>query len=186
MSKRRIPKAKLVNDAKGIPKPAFLSSDRDDNVVFSFSSLEWTEYFNLDGTCPSWSFELFNMLKSISKISKVDLLSGKFSTYRVHNHENAQPPNPLPDGVALKDCYQLRISASKGGIHGVFVGNTFYVIWADPLHNMYPNSHFGGLRKIKPPNSCCKDRDELIKELQEENKKLQEENKYWEKELEKI
>ena len=140
----------------------------------------------MDGTCPNWSFDLFNMLKSISKISKVDLLSGKFKTYRIHSHEKAKPPNPLPAGVALKDCYQLRISTSKGGIHGIFVENTFYVIWLDPLHNMYPDDCFGGLRIIKSPSTCCREREERIAELQTQNQKLKEENEFWETEIEKV
>lgn len=166
MSKSRIPKPKIKSESKIIPKPAFPPlRDSSNSVVFSFAALEWTKYFNLDGTCPNWSFDLFNMLKSISKISKTDLLSGKFKTYRIHTHEKAKPPNPLPDGVALKDCYQLRISTSKGGIHGIFVENIFYVIWMDPLHNMYPDDRFGGLRTIKPPDTCCREREGRIAEL---------------------
>lgn len=186
MSKVRIPKPRLDCEPKSIPKPSFLPSEKEALVVFSFASLEWTEYFNLDSTCPSWSLDLLNMLKNVSGVSKAHLLSGKYRTYRVHTHENAKPPDPLPVGVSLKDCYQIRISTAKGGIHGVFVENTFYVIWLDPLHNMYPDDRFGGLRKITPPNTCCRDREERIFQLQEENAKLKEENKYWEDELAKI
>ena len=186
MSRSRIPKPK-IEESKSIPKPAFLPLGENDNcIVFSFATLEWTEYFNLDGTCPNWSFDLFNMIKSISKISKVNLFSGKFKTYRIHSHEKAKPPSPLPDGVALKDCYQLRISTSKGGIHGIFVENIFYVIWLDPLHNMYPDDRFGGLRIIKSPSTCCREREEHIVELQTQNQKLKEENEFWETEIEKI
>lgn len=185
MSKKQIPKVKASNCQK-IPKPNFFSSNNNGNVVFSFASLEWTKYFNLDGSCMNWSFELFNMLKSVSTISKVDLLSGKFPKYRVHDHRRAKAPDPLPNGVELKDCYQLRISKTKGGIHGIFVDNIFYVIWLDPLHNMYPDSRYGGLREIKPPNTCCRDRETKIFQLQEENKKLKDENEYWERELSKL
>ena len=186
MCKGCIPKPKIDWDSKSIPRPSFLPSEKDPPVVFSFASLEWTEYFNLDSTCPNWSFDLLNMLKSVSGISKTNLISGKYRTYRIHTHENAKPPNPLPAGVSLKDCYQIRTSKAKGGIHGIFVENTFYVIWLDPLHNMYPDDRYGGLRRITPPNTCCRDREEKILELQEENTKLKEENKYWESELAKI
>ncbi len=33
------------------------------------------------------------------------------------------------------------------------------MIWLDPLHNMYPDDRFGGLRKVKPASNCCKDRE---------------------------
>lgn len=85
----------------------------------------------------------------------------------------------MPDGVELKDCYQIRISKSKGGIHGVFNENIFYVIWLDPLHNMYPDDRYGGLRKVKPGSTCCKDRDQIIDQLQESVNKLKEENEMY-------
>ncbi len=157
-------------------------------ITFSFEALDQTEYFNLDGTCINWASELFNMMKHISSIKKEALLSGAYtkSKYRVHSHENAKPPSSLPEGVELKDCYQIRISKSKGGIHGVFYDNIFYVIWLDPLHNMYPDDRYGGLRKVKAGSTCCKDRDELLIKLQEENERLREENEYWEQEIDKL
>lgn len=172
MSKSRIPKP-LSPSTSNINKPRFNPSI--DKVVFSFESLEKTEYFNLDCTCESWSSDLLEMLKNVSAISKKALLSGQYRTYRIHSHAGANPPSKLPEGVALKDFYQIRIGTSKGGIHGVFFDNIFYVIWLDPLHNMYPDTRFGGLRKIKPPKTCCMDRDERIIDLQSENQKLKEE-----------
>ena len=173
MSKKRKPKPN-INKNSHISKPALVNTC-ENNVVFSFAALEWTEYFNLESTCQNWSLDMLNMLKDISKVTKDALMRGEYRTYRVHNHEKAIVPCPLPEGVALKDLYQLRISTSKGGIHGIFSENTFYIIWMDPLHNMYPNKNYGGLRKIKPPTSCCADREERILKLQEEKQKLNEE-----------
>ena len=174
----KIPKARKVVDSEvSIPKPKL--NITESAVSFSFEALETNEYFNLDGTCINWSSELFEMMKNISSVKKSELISGHYakSTYRVHTHENASPPTPLPKGVALKDLYQIRISKSKGGIHGIFVGDVFYVIWLDPLHNMYPNENYGGLKKIKPGSTCCKDREDIIDRLTAENEKLKNENK---------
>lgn len=173
--KRKIPKPLLPQTQGKILRPSFLASD--DRITFSFSALEKTKYFNIDVTCPSWPSELFDMLKEVSQFSKTDLIGGKFSKYRVHNHERASAPDKLPQGVELKDCYQIRISQSKGGIHGVFYDNVFYVIWLDPLHNLYPDGRYGGLRIIRPPKTCCKDRDEIIAQQQAEIERLQERNK---------
>ena len=150
--------------------------------------MEKTEYFNLDGTCQNWSVDLFEMLKDVSSHSVVELMSGGYQKkYRVHNHERVKKiPSKLPEGVALKDCYQIRISTSKGGIHGVFYENVFYVIWLDPLHNMYPDDRFGGLRKVKAGSSCCKDRDEKIAELKEEVNRLRQENQAFEELFERV
>jgi hypothetical protein len=169
--KCKIPKPQPPQTQGKILKPVFVASD--DKITFSFSALEKTKHFNIDVTCPSWPSELFDMLKDISNFSKTDLIGGKFPKYRVHNHENASPPDKLPEGVALKDCYQIRISKTKGGIHGVFYDNVFYVIWLDPLHNLYPDDRYGGLRVIRPPKTCCKDRDEIIAQKQAEIERLQ-------------
>ena len=157
-----------------------------EKLSFSFESLERTEFFNLDGTCANWSSDLFDMLKAVSCLTKQELLSGKHRTFRAHNHEKANPPNRFPSGVSKTDCYQIRIGKSKSGIHGVFYENVFFVIWLDPLHNMYPDKHHGGLRKIIPPSTCCKERDSKITSLQNELKQTKEDCAFWEQEYQKL
>ena len=181
----RIPKPEKKSNSSGIgPKrPEFIP--KEEGISFSFEALERTEYFNLDGTCQNWASDMLDMMKEVSKHGEKELISGQFRTYRVHNHEKAKPPSPLPDGVELKDCFQIRISTSKGGIHGVFRENVFFVIWLDPLHNMYPDDRFGGLRQVKPPGTCCKEREDQISDLQEKIRVLQEENQAYKELLDK-
>ena len=177
---RNIPIASKIN-IKPIPSPIFQALHlTDDGIVFSFEALDKTEYFNLDGTCQNWASDMLEMLKQVSRLTVKELTSGKFRTFRLHTHEGARCPSPLPEGVELKDVYQLRISKSKGGIHGVLIEKCFYVIWFDPLHNMYPDEKYGGLRKVLPPSTCCKDRDKEILRLQEEVKNAKDEAKDWE------
>jgi len=173
----RIPKA-VKSEVRPIPEAKSFHTTND-GIVFSFEALEKTEYFNLDGTCQNWASDMLKMCKDISKLTVKQLTSGTHRTYRFHSHEGANCPSPLPDGVELKDIYQMRISTSKGGIHGVLRENCFYVIWLDPLHNMYPDDRFGGLRRVKEASSCCKDRDDEILRLQEELQKAQNETKVW-------
>lgn len=172
----RIPKPSK-SSVSNIPSPnkaSFLATQ--DGITFSFEIFEKTEYFNLDGTCNNWPSEMLDMMKEVSKHNNTELKMGQIRTYRVHNHERAHCPSPLPEGVELRDCYQIRISKSKGGIHGIFRENVFYVIWLDPLHNMYPDDRFGGLRKIKAPSTCCKDREDEIIRLQKRIQQLEDEN----------
>lgn len=184
MPKHRIPLQSAPQQNNSISRPMLRVSD--EGITFSFEALEKTEYFNLDCTCQNWSSDLLDMLKNISGKQKIELLNGTYRTYRVHTHENANPPNTLPAGVELKDCYQLRISTSKGGVHGIFSGNIFYIIWLDPLHNMYPDDRYGGLRVIRAPNNCCMERDEELDRLRAEIKKLEAENQFWESQLSKL
>jgi len=142
-------------------------------IMFSFEALELTEYFNLTGTCHNWAGDMLNMCKEVSKHTVKELSSGSLRTLRFHSLEGAPCPEKLPNGVELKDMHQLRIGKSKGGIHGVLVENLFFVIWLDPLHNMYPNDMYGGLRKIKPASTCCMERDNEIQLLQERVQNLE-------------
>lgn len=123
-------------------------------------------------TCPAWASDLFDVLKQVSSLDIKRIMSGEFSRegspLRIHSHSKATlPPGVnLPAGVDVKfsldDFWQIRISVSKGGIHGEFIDNIFYVMWFDPLHNLYPDPNHGGLKKIHPPRTCCMDRDEEI------------------------
>ena len=76
---------------------------------------------------------------------------------------------PILDQRLEHLCVQIR---SPDVVFPLVPDNTFYIIWLDPLHNMYPDKRFGGLREIKSPNSCCKDRDNIIIKLQTENQDL--------------
>ena len=156
-----------------------------DRMSFSFEKVELNKYFNIDATCPSWPKDLFDTLQKASTISLKDIYDGKYSgdtsPFRVHRHKNAEPPCPIPEDIDLKEFWQVRISKTKGGIHGTLIDNIFYVVWFDPHHNLYPDEDFGGnfkgLKKIRhPAESCCKDRDLELAELQEKNERLAAEN----------
>ena len=54
--------------------------------------------------------------------------------------------------------------------------NVFYIMWLDPLHNMYPNDRFGGLRKIQPPSTCCRVEEQKWEELENQITQLKKEN----------
>lgn len=182
-----IPKAQ-ANKSNRIPSPKQVYNPADQNVVFSFKAIEKNEYFNLDSTCPNWASELFETMKIVSDIKLKSIYAGDYSgnsTLRIHQHKNAHAPCSAP--ASLEEMWQIRISKSKGGIHGVFSENVFYVIWFDPLHNLYPDENYGGLKKISPPKTCCMDRDEKITDLMNELDEAKREIKFWEnyaKELE--
>lgn len=181
----RIPvpqKTSIVNNPR-IPKAKEKKNESNRKVLFSFMSVDKNEYFNLDGTCQNWAADLFNTIQEVSCISISDInagmYSGKHSPLRIHRHPDAKPPCRIPEDISLEDLWQIRISLSKGGIHGVFVENVFYVIWFDPQHNLYPDENHGGLKIIIPPSTCCKERDKEITELKEKLKQTEKERDEW-------
>ena len=176
---KRIPKAKATNKNRiQGKKPEKI----DNKIKFSFSQVNNNDYFGLDSTCDRWAADLFETMKKVSNI-EIDRVmagdySGRNSTLRIHDHKNAgKLPCELPGNIDLKDMWQIRISKSKGGIHGVFYENIFFVVWFDPLHNLYPDENYGGLKKISKVESCCKERESCLRMLVDDNNRLKEENR---------
>lgn len=173
----KIPKPEKKNVKRIAPNNVNLNIENQ-RVLFSFESLERNEYFNLDGTCARWSSDLFDAMQKASKITMKEIhagnYSGKKSPFRIHRHEKAKPPCAVPHNISLDDLWQIRISRSKGGIHGLFVDNIFYVLWLDPQHNLYPDENHGGLVKISPLSTCCKERDLEVEELKNKLKEAEE------------
>lgn len=156
-----------------------------ENILFSFDLMDKNEFFNLDGTCQNWASDLFDTMKAVSNIPSGRVYSGEFSRgsspLRIHMHGNAVAPCNIPENIDLEAMWQIRISASKGGIHGTLVKNIFHVVWFDPQHNLHPDKNHGGLKKIIPPSTCCKERDKEITVLREQLEKARSEVEFWEK-----
>lgn len=181
----KIPQAKVSTKSKSRIAPNNITIENDNQkVLFSFEAVEKNEYFNLDGTCQNWAADLFDTMQKVSGIELKDIYagtySGKTSPFRIHRHEDATPPCKVPPQISLDDMWQIRISVSKGGIHGIFSDNVFYVIWFDPQHNLYPDKNHGGLKKVVPPSTCCKDRDMEIERLQKELDDVKKDCQFWE------
>ena len=145
MAKHRIPEPNTATENK-IRKP-YLPTPSN-KIVFSFEILDRNDYFDIGYDCVEWLGDLLETMKQVSALTKTDLFSGRFKTYRVHNHEKAKCPCKIPSGIELKDMHQIRVAASKGGIHGIFSDDVFYVVWLDPMHNLYPDDRHGGLKTI--------------------------------------
>lgn len=161
-----------------------LEKRKNEKLTFSFRFLELEhKYFNLGGTCIRWANDLFQMLRDLSQMTRDDFVVKLKDRYRSHLHDwnKLDCKYNLPDEFLEQvECRQARISKSKGGIHGFLIGNTFYVVWLDPHHNLYPDENYGGRKIFKPPETCCGYRDEELKKLREELEKCKKELKEYE------
>jgi len=86
-----------------------------------------------------------------------------------------------------RDSFELRVAKGYGRIHGFIFGNTFYIVWFYPAHNLFPGrDDKGRTQKIKLPNEIaqvktfCPKEINRLKELNislyAENQKLIQEN----------
>lgn len=174
-------KVNIPNKNKSFPiDQETMHTLRDRNkekIIFSFRFLDLkTEPFNLGGVCEKWYPELFQMLSNVSNYTRSDLILAN-GTFRCHTHDWDKLDykfNFDDDFLDQVDCRQIRIGKSKGGIHGFLIGNTFYIVWLDRHHNLYPMDRHGGLKTFKPPETCCSYRDEELDKLKKENEELME------------
>lgn len=173
-----VPYAKSENKSNLIPKQEVDRLER--HLMFSFESLKTNEYYNMDYTCEKWGKIMIDALYDLSQHNYVDVIQNRFTKYRVHPLKSAHDPAKLPPGVNIDDMHQIRFDKSNGGIGGIFRENVFYVVLLDPLHNIYPNDHFGGKKKIKPAENCCEYFDEVLIEQQTEIENLKNDLKVYE------
>ncbi|HEY9852781.1 MAG TPA: hypothetical protein V6D28_25130 [Leptolyngbyaceae cyanobacterium] len=86
-----------------------------------------------------------------------------------------------------RDSFELRVAKGYGRIHGFIFDNTFYIVWFDPAHNLFPGMDDKGRdRKPKLPSEVAQVKSfsteeinrikELNITLSEENQRLRQEN----------
>ncbi|MFB2921793.1 MULTISPECIES: hypothetical protein [Aerosakkonema] len=86
-----------------------------------------------------------------------------------------------------RDSFELRVAKGYGRIHGFIFDNTFYIVWFDPAHNLFPGRDDKGRdRKTKLPSEVAQVKSfspeevnrikELNIALSEENQRLRQEN----------
>lgn len=91
----------------------------------------------------SYWLTLLDRLKALSSLTAQELLADRSSTLRCHPikwEETSESGFGLPDEEQLvAKPYQLSISSNKHGrVHGFFINETFYIVWLDPDHLLYP------------------------------------------------
>ncbi len=108
----------------------YLDGDHD---KFSYAPYN-TEYF-----C-----EVLKRVKDISGWTKLELLSNRSSSLRAHPIEWTTTSEAngfnFPKHEEIVDTpYQFAVSGNEHGrVHGFFIYNTFYVVWLDKNHKLYP------------------------------------------------
>lgn len=160
----------------------------NEKLVFSFELFDRShKYFNLGNTCVEWYVALIDVLKHLSSLTWNQLTQEYFHTYQPHNYDwDKCNFKFMLDDVTLKQSnpYQIRISKSKGRIHGLLVGNRFYVYWLDPHHNMYNGKRYEKAVAYPEQLSCFETQTNIIKELNEKIIYLKDEIKIYDELME--
>lgn len=151
---------KVPNKEKNIPeilrtlKEENKSEEQKITISFKFWDRE-NKLFNLGEIESEWFIELLDMLKLLSNITKKQLFGEYRDKFEPHPYNDIDKLN-YPDEMLTNpqyEAWQLRITKSKGRVHGFFVENTYYVRFIDRWHNMYNDVKYGGIVFKVPPIS---------------------------------
>jgi len=132
-----------ITSASGIKKQVY----SDAKLRFSFSLFDASD----KEVCPDvfddrYTHTLMVRLKDLSSWT-VKQFVGQYNK-AVRNHEIDWSDTSRPNGFShLNEQYreapawQFSVSSNKHGrVHGVIIDDTFYVIWLDCDHKLYPSS----------------------------------------------
>jgi len=116
----------------GSPSSTWIST----HPVFDFSGQEGP-YFRM----------LLARLRELSTLKLEEFYQSRSTTLRIHridfrDRRVAVSGFGVPGNFeADRHGWQFALTANAHGrVHGFFVGETFYIRWLDPEHNMYPGN----------------------------------------------
>lgn len=138
MGKKRIKSGKLPSSQI---QPSSLP--RDDRLNFCFRHLDLQyEKFHIANCKLDYLSKLLERLKNLSTMRYVEVISNRSDALRAHPIKWQETTEPagfscLDPQLRDKEAYQLSVSKNKGRIHGLFLDNTFFVVWLDPDHRLY-------------------------------------------------
>lgn len=171
------PKLKEVEIKKRFPIPQNEIDEAkrraNSKLVFSYRFLDIKhEAFNLGNVDNKWFVSLLLSLKDISSLTRNELMVDCKNRFRAHCHDwnkASYKYDFLDEFLEQVECVQYSLSLSNGRVHGFIIGNTFYIYWLDPHHNLYPDDRYGGIKYCKalptPYEELKKENEDLKKEL---------------------
>lgn len=88
-------------------------------------------------------FEILKRLKAVCTLKTMEVYTNRSSALRIHPitwNQTSEERFGIPAEDQIVDTpYQISLSANEyGRLHGFFISNTFYVVWFDKDHKLYP------------------------------------------------
>ncbi len=117
----------------------------DEYMRFSFRYFDGSD----EEMCPrrfdeGYTRTLVERLRDISSMTIREFISTKGKALRAHTHDWSQTSRPngfdhLNEQLRALPGWQFQLTANAHGrVHGFIIDNTFYVVWLDRDHALYP------------------------------------------------
>jgi hypothetical protein len=120
---------------------------RDDRLLrFSFRYLDTTHpAFDVRSRGGNYFRRLVARLRELSALRAEEFLNNRSASLRIHRIDFSDARVAL-DGFGIPEmsnadelAWQFALSANEHGrVHGFLKGETFFIRWLDPDHNLYP------------------------------------------------
>lgn len=142
----KIKKANPTTASPSVSQAKLSAEKRATELVnFSFKYLDGDhQKFSYTTHSTTYFCEVLRRAKDISVWTKQELLSNRSSSLRAHpiawttTSEINGFNFPRHDEI-VDTPYQFAVSGNEHGrIHGFFIYNTFYIVWLDKEHRLYP------------------------------------------------
>jgi len=129
------------------PKPGVIKKiiPPDGHLKFSM------KYFDNEDSemCPpifanTYTQALMGRLKELSRWTPRDFEICRHKAWRIHTHNWTETSRPdgfkhLPEDFRSLNGWQFQLSANEHGrVHGFLLNDTFYIVWLDSSHRLYP------------------------------------------------
>ncbi len=177
MAKKKLESSGLKNFAEESYR--IISNEK---LKISFKFVEWeSEEFFLHGLSQKYYELLFGAFNDIQNATADDIkqqthprLTPKFINWKGDSTiTQTSFPDKIKDSLRpqcdndenelqkqyeemTRDSFELRVAKSYGRIHGFIFDNTFYIVWFDPAHNLFPGRDDKGRdRKTKLPSEVA-------------------------------
>lgn len=115
-----------------------------EKVSFNFRRLhEKTKKFNYTIRDRNYFCTLIERLKNVSGMNKIDVVVRNSKQLKCHKIDFADKRVTESSFGILgedidEDAWQFQLTKNEHGrVHGYFIENVFYVVWLDPMHQLY-------------------------------------------------
>lgn len=130
--------------SKSVPKPPPIRADEVIRFSFKYLDLISNEKFGIHRRGQGYLAKLLERLRDLSGITDGDSRTSRSSAPRAHEIDWSRTSEPAgfrhlnPQLREIK-AWQFEITSNAHGrVHGFLIGDTFFTVWIDPAHQLYP------------------------------------------------
>lgn len=129
------------------PQSSIQKTKVDDHYIrFSFQHFDSSDEEVCPPTFqPHYTQTLMERLKALSSWTLKEFMNSHSKSIRAHLHNWERTARPrgfhhLNEQLRACPAWQFQLSKSEHGrVHGFFIDSTFYIVWLDRDHKIYPD-----------------------------------------------